>query len=84
MPRTTPIESLVGSNNLLSGISFGSGPGIPAFRLDVGVDLDAHGADEAQKRVFAGKDAHLHHAPFQPCGTARSIGFELPAPGDGR
>ena len=60
-------------SNLLSGNSAESGSGILAFPLDVGlrvggpffVDLDQHGADEAQERVFAGEDPDLDGAPFQ-------------------
>ncbi|MDZ7710868.1 MAG: hypothetical protein U5K36_13030 [Roseovarius sp.] len=60
-------------SNLLSGNSAESGSCILAFPLDVGlrfggpffVNLDQHGADEAQERVFAGKDPDLDGAPFE-------------------
>ena len=60
-------------SNPRSGNSAASGSCILAFPLDVGlrvggpffVDLDQHGADEAQERVFAGKDPDLDGAPFE-------------------
>jgi hypothetical protein len=62
-----------GLSNLLSGNSAESGSRILAFPLDVGlcvggpffVDLDQHGADEAQQRVFARKDPDLDGTPLQ-------------------
>src|SRR6056297_1962117 len=60
-------------SNPRSGNSAGRGSCIVAFPLDVGlrfggpffVDLDQHGADETQERVFAGKDPDLDGSPFE-------------------
>jgi len=54
-------------SNLLSGNSAESGARIPALQLDVGfrvespflVDFDQHGAEEAQRCVFAGNTSKI-------------------------